>query len=46
MLATQRDQGRPVGLLIDLSNHETLYAEDIPPQLHYRHIQLVAKASL
>lgn len=43
MLDTQRLQGRSVGLIIDLSNHETLYADDIPLYLQYRHIQLVAK---
>lgn len=46
LLASQRREGRQVGLLIDLSNHETLYAEDIPPSLQYRHIQLVAKVNL
>ncbi len=34
---------RQVGLIIDLSNHETLYADDIPPSMQYEHIQLVAK---
>ncbi len=27
----------------DLSNHETLYAEDVPPNVAYQHVQLVAK---
>jgi hypothetical protein len=43
LLATQQCAGRKVGLIMDLSNHDTLYAEDIPPSLEYKHIQLVAK---
>lgn len=43
LLATQQSAGRRVGLIMDLSNHDTLYAEDIQPSLEYKHIQLVAK---
>ena len=43
LLQQQHFLHRQVGLIIDLSNHETLYAEDIPPFLQYQHIQLVAK---
>jgi hypothetical protein len=45
LLATQQSAGRKVGLIMDLSNHDTLYAADIPPSLEYKHIQLVAKVS-
>ncbi len=43
LLQQQHFLHRQVGLIIDLSNHETLYAEDIPPFLQYQHVQLVAK---
>ncbi|EFJ44707.1 hypothetical protein VOLCADRAFT_118653, partial [Volvox carteri f. nagariensis] len=43
MVAQQAALGRKVGLLLDLSNHDCLYTDDIPPWLTYRHIQLVAK---
>lgn len=43
MLEVQRSHGRPVGLIIDLSNHDCLYFGDIPPTLQYRHIKLIAK---
>jgi hypothetical protein len=43
MVAQQAALGRKVGLLLDLSNHDCLYAADIPPSLTYTHIQLVAK---
>jgi hypothetical protein len=34
-----------VGLLVDLSNHQCLYSEDLKPEmgLTYRHFQFVAK---
>lgn len=37
--------GRRVGLLVDLSNHQCLYSEDLKPEmgLSYRHFQFVAK---
>lgn len=37
MLAAQSAAGRTVGLVIDLSNHDCLYADDIPPHLRYVH---------
>jgi hypothetical protein len=42
LLAEQRAIGRTIGLIIDLSNHETLYAEDLAEQqgLQYAHIQV------
>ena len=45
LIASQEAAGRRVGLLLDLSNHDTLYREDLPlaPSLVYKHIQLVAK---
>lgn len=43
LLQQQHFLHRQIGLIIDLSNHETLYAEDIPPFLQYQHVQLVAK---
>lgn len=44
-LDDQRQLGRRVGLLVDLSNHQCLYSEDIKPDFHlaYRHFQFVAK---
>jgi len=44
LLAGQAWAGRTVGMILDLSNHETLYADEIPTVLEYRHVQLVAKA--
>ena len=44
LLAGQAWAGRRVGMILDLSNHETLYADEIPTVLEYRHVQLVAKA--
>jgi hypothetical protein len=41
LLADQTSKGRELGLIIDLSNHETLYASDIPPGLLYEHVHLV-----
>lgn len=46
LLDTQAAAGRRIGLIMDLSNHDTLYAEDLPASLEYRHIQLVAKVSI
>ncbi|BDA42763.1 probable mRNA-capping enzyme at N-terminal half [Coccomyxa sp. Obi] len=45
LLKDQQEKGRTVGLMIDLSNHETLYAEDLQAVdgLDYVHIPLVAK---
>ena len=43
LLAGQAAAGRRVGMILDLSNHETLYADEIPAVLAYRHVQLVAK---
>ena len=44
LLAGQARAGRRIGMILDLSNHETLYADEIPTVLEYRHVQLVAKA--
>ncbi len=43
VLASQEAAGRRIGLMLDLSNHDTLYTEDIPPGVQHRHIKLVAK---
>jgi hypothetical protein len=43
LLCGQDLAGRCVGMIIDLANHECLYAEDLPDSLEYTHIQLVAK---
>lgn len=43
LLQQQHFRQRQIGMIIDLSNHETLYADDIPPFIQYQHIQLVAK---
>ena len=43
LLQQQHFLHRQVGMIIDLSNHETLYAEDLPPFVQYEHVQLVAK---
>jgi hypothetical protein len=43
LLQAQHHHGREVGMIIDLANHECLYAEDIPSTLEYAHINLIAK---
>lgn len=43
LLQQQHFLQRQVGMIIDLSNHETLYADDLPPFIQYEHVQLVAK---
>lgn len=43
LLSSQQAAGRPVGMIMDLSNHDTLYADEIPPYIAYRHVKLVAK---
>mmetsp|Transcript_16754 Transcript_16754/g.20142 ORF Transcript_16754/g.20142 Transcript_16754/m.20142 type:complete len:225 (-) Transcript_16754:47-721(-) len=43
-LEEQERQHRKVGMIIDLSNHECLYSEDIPDHLNYAHVRCVAKA--
>lgn len=43
LLAAQTAAGRHVGLLLDLSNHDCLYASDVPSSVQYLHVQLVAK---
>ena len=43
LLQQQHFLHRQVGMIIDLSNHETLYADDLPPFVQYEHVQLVAK---
>jgi hypothetical protein len=42
-LEEQRALGREVGLIVDLSNHDCLYTEDIPPGLEYMHFHFIAK---
>lgn len=43
LLSGEATLGRRIGMIIDLANHECLYADDLPPDLEYAHIQLVAK---
>eukprot|EP00198_Chlamydomonas_reinhardtii_P011494 XP_001700831.1 predicted protein [Chlamydomonas reinhardtii] len=43
MVADQAAAGRKIGLILDLSNHDCLYTDDVPPDVQYIHIQLVAK---
>jgi len=43
LLESQAAQGRRIGLILDLSNHECLYSEDVPEDVAYEHISLVAK---
>jgi protein-tyrosine phosphatase len=49
LLAAQAAAGRRVGLVVDLANHECLYADDLADPavaasgLEYAHVQLVAK---
>lgn len=43
LLQAQHQEGREMGMIIDLANHECLYAEDIPSTLEYSHINLIAK---
>lgn len=43
LLQQQHFLHRQVGMIIDLSNHETLYADDLPPFIQYEHVHLVAK---
>lgn len=41
LVTEQAAKGRQIGLLLDLSNHETLYAADIPASgLQYTHIHV------
>eukprot|EP00887_Chlorella_sp_A99_P000324 scaffold13.g324.t1 len=41
LLEEQAAHGEPVGLIIDLANHECLYYDDIPPSIEYETVQLV-----
>jgi hypothetical protein len=43
LLQSEASAGRKVGLIIDLANHECLYQEDLPEDMEYAHIQLIAK---
>ncbi|KAK9822069.1 hypothetical protein WJX74_004729 [Apatococcus lobatus] len=43
LLAEQAAKQHTVGLILDLSNHATLYTEDLPPGLEYEHIMLQSK---
>ena len=38
LLQAQREQGREVGMILDLSNHSLLYAEDLVDHVQYKHI--------
>ena len=42
LLREESARGREIGLIIDLSNHETLYAEDLAAasNVEYAHIQV------
>lgn len=43
-LAEQSAAGRTVGLVIDLSNHDCLYLDGMPPHLERVHVRNVAKS--
>jgi hypothetical protein len=44
LLETQKAEGRKIGLILDLSNHECLYSDDLDlNDLRYSQISLVAK---
>jgi hypothetical protein len=43
-LEQQRALGRNVGLIIDLSNHDCLYSDGVPPELERVHVRNVAKS--
>lgn len=47
LLEEERAKGREIGLIIDLSNHETLYAEDLATahDVQYAHIQVTPAAA-
>lgn len=42
-LEDQQKLGRTVGLILDLSNHECLYADDLPQGMEYKHVTFMAK---
>ena len=42
-LTAQLSEGREVGLIVDLCNHECLYHDEIPEGVEYAHIWCVAK---
>ena len=48
LLREESARGREIGLIIDLSNHETLYAEDLAAanNVEYAHIQVFLKSLL
>ena len=43
LIASQNEKGRKVGMIIDLANHDCLYADDLPDCIEYAHVQLIAK---
>eukprot|EP01025_Chloroclados_australasicus_P030242 TRINITY_DN3034_c0_g2_i1.p1 TRINITY_DN3034_c0_g2~~TRINITY_DN3034_c0_g2_i1.p1 ORF type:complete len:363 (-),score=41.64 TRINITY_DN3034_c0_g2_i1:2803-3891(-) len=43
LLMEQRSLGREVGMIFDLTDHECLYAQDIPEEIEYQQVRLVAK---
>ena len=42
LLQTQREHGREVGMILDLSNHALLYGEDLVDGVQYEHIPVSA----
>lgn len=44
LMDEQRKLGREIGLIIDLTNHDCLYAEDVPGTISRVHVRNVAKA--
>jgi len=44
LLEEQRKLGREIGLIIDLTNHDCLYEEDVPATVRRAHVRNVAKA--
>ncbi|KDD76743.1 hypothetical protein H632_c121p1 [Helicosporidium sp. ATCC 50920] len=43
LLAETRQAGRPLGLIIDLANHDCLYADDLPADVAHSQVALEAK---
>ena len=45
LLDQQRKLGREVGMILDLSNHASLYAEDLVPGLQYERVSVSSLCS-
>lgn len=45
LLQASADAGHPISAIIDLANHDCLYAADIPPELEHVTVRLVAKVT-